>query len=333
MTQTIQTHLITTEIEQAFDDLLKIQFSDYSVHLYFGAQLSDAGLYSYADVPLDATLGNELRTLMQTNLRPKRRSRTRKEISIQPYDPEAGPDADEIEYEPTAGAPDVMEYIEPLTASFAAFDATDQQFVRRLRTYAIVFTQPDAPTIYCFRHYTAKKILRPGHGLLAFMNRGVYGTLDTPAIQIDEIIDCICWNGHIFIFDRAEYDKIFREGPHVKEAALEALNVLEAQTIIDQTQFAQFHAACMRDPRKRARLRNIALKGRLDAHHLKDFATLQRTIDDYKIDVQIVEIDHTRRLHYGRKAQWDFLRLLGDDFVQSPLTGNRYVTQGKRQRG
>ncbi|MBA3826339.1 MAG: DUF4868 domain-containing protein, partial [Ktedonobacterales bacterium] len=199
--------------------------------------------------------------------------------------------------------------------------------------YAIVFSQPDHPSLYCFRHYTSKKIVRAGHGLLAFMNGGVYGKMDTPAIQIDEVIDCLCWNGHIFIFNRVEYDKIFREGPHVTVAATNALNVLAELAIIDQTQFAQFHAACMRDPRKRARLRNIALKGRLDAHHLKDFATLQQMIDQYKIDVRLVEVGASKQLHYGRKAQWDVLRLLGDDFVQSPLTGNRYVTQGKRQRG
>nr|MBA3827244.1 hypothetical protein [Ktedonobacterales bacterium] len=127
MTQTIQTHLLSTEIEQAFDDVLQLNLAEYSVHLYFGAQLSDVGLYSYADVPLASELGEELRRLMQASIRPKRR--TRQDLVIQPYDPEARPDGDEIEYESTASAPDIMEYIEPLAASAAVFDVRDQQFV------------------------------------------------------------------------------------------------------------------------------------------------------------------------------------------------------------
>lgn len=333
MTQMLQTQLMTTEIEQAYADLLQLDFAAYDVSLYLAAMPTDDGQYLYADVPLDAKLPNDLRAIVQHYLIPHPRTRQRRAPFIRQYDPEAQPDDGEIGYERTADAPDVMEYLSPLAASDLTFDVKDNAFTTRLRCYVIVLSRQDYPTIYCFRHYSAQKVLRHSRNLYAIFNEGRYSRLESPGILLDQALDCICWDQHIFIFDRAEYDKMFREGPHVKRAAIAALDILALQGIVDGDQFDLFYKACMRDKRKRARLRNIALKGRLAAKHLQDFDRIQSMLHTYAIDVEIINVDGDQALHYGKKGIWDMLKLLGDDFVQSPLTGNHYETNSKRPRG
>ena len=249
------------------------------------------------------------------------------------YNPEAIPEPNDIVCESCSDATDVMEYMAPLAnASIPDFDPKDKAFIKGLRCYVIIFSKPGYAPIYCFRHYTSRKILKTGgRSIFAYMNGGKYTRLESDALQIDDEIDCICWDKHIFIFDQSEYHKIFREGPHVKRAAEEALATLKEQDLIDTAQFDTFMSACMRDKRKRARLRNIALKGRITGDHLKDFDKLERFLSEYPVKVRIITVNGVKQLHYGKQGIWDMLKLLDDAYVISQLSGNRYVTGSREQ--
>jgi hypothetical protein len=333
MAVAIQTRWTESEIEQAFDELAMLDLNSYDVTLRFGSSRQKEGLYFYSDIPLSKRLAEDLRSMVSKNLRPKLSSRKNADLVVRAYDPEAIPDLHEIVCEPAEDATDVMDYVAPLAnLPIPDFDPKDKTFAKGLRCYVIVFSKLGHAPIYCFRHYTSRKILKTGgHSIFAIMNQGKYTRLESDALQIDDEIDCICWDKHIFIFDQDEYHKIFREGPHVKAAAQDALAILKEQDLIDSAQLESFLSSCMHDTRKRAKLRNIALKGRITADHLKDFDKLAQFLAEYPVKVRIVTVNGVKQLHYDKKGIWDMLKLLDDAYVISQLSGNRYVTGSRQQ--
>lgn len=60
-------------------------------------------------------------------------------------------------------------------------------------------------------------------------------------------------------------------------------------------------------------------------------ADIKRTINDFKLGVEIKVVDGEERLVFDSRERWAILNLLDDAYLGSAMTGLKYETNSKRE--
>lgn len=209
-------------------------------------------------------------------------------------------------------------------ASLPLFDGGDD-FVDGLRFYVIVLKTPNSGPIYCFRVYSPKKELSRSTLFGALLARGQFDAVRNPLFLFDQHVDCVCHGDTLFILNKSNFQKVFRFFEMVLGAARKTLETIRARVPI--AGFDKFQAACEGHLQKLAKLKNIA-----DNPELKKItmAQLRKVIQEFKLPIEIRKEAGKEMLVFDPRDPWALLHLLDQDYLKSPMTGNRFEVSGKR---
>jgi Kiwa protein KwaB-like len=248
-------------------------------------------------------------------------------VVFKPYEPGYKPDQHELSYIELAQQETIAEQIRQLSqVQQAELFREHDEIVDRLRFYAIVISANARRRAVFFRTYSPKKELTRRAGFAALFSRGHYDKVDTKIFLFDRQIDCFSWDGYLFIHNVAAFQRIFKYFEQLRAKANETVNTILAQIPLSNAD--EFRAACTGQIQMMSKLAQIARKPYLTRVTMRD---IRRTIDEFRLDVQIVAENGQERLLFeaNPNKRWLILKLLDDAFLGSIMTNQKYEVNSK----
>lgn len=201
----------------------------------------------------------------------------------------------------------------------------DQAFIAGLRYSVVVLSIAPDPPVCIFRAMNAKRELQRSKFLGIVLKDTVFEAVSDEVYLLDLGIDCIACGDMLFIFQKSNFQTIFRFLDEIKRTAREVLGILRERDLIDG--FEDFEKACLGQVQMAAKLHSAASATyfpRLTVARLKAVA------HEFGREVQFTKTGGRERLVFDPKGRWELLRLLDDDLLASPLTKLKYEVNSKR---
>jgi hypothetical protein len=252
-------------------------------------------------------------------------------LRIHPYSPSTRLDAHELEYMDLSEQPSVLDQITPLETPKQLDPLQDQDVVGPyLKHYVVSLRTPRGTWLHCSRLMTlgsqplrSKLAIVKGHG------EGYFDSVSRPMYLLDpENIDCV-WHGrHLFILDKERFERTF-------QLELEADARETARTLVQRvarnlpfTNADDFVAACQRDRRMAAKI--AKMKGQA---HL-ELLSVQRAKEAkarFGLGIEFERgPDGREALRFVPRFKWQYVSILGDEYLTSPMTDLDYESNSKR---
>jgi hypothetical protein len=248
-------------------------------------------------------------------------------VVLKPYEPGYTPDWNELCYIDLAENDAIAELVRQiLQVQQAELFREADEIVDHLRFYAIVVSPNAQRHAVFFRTYSPKKELTRRGGFAALLGRGHYNKVDTKIFLFDRQIDCFSWNGYLFIYKVAAFQRIFDYMEEVRAKADETVTLILEHIPISNAD--AFRAAGTGQMQMMAKLAQIARKPYLNRVTMQN---IRQTIHDFVLDVQIVIEDGQEKLLFeaNPNKRWLILKLLDDDFLGSIMTDQKYSVNSK----
>jgi hypothetical protein len=245
---------------------------------------------------------------------------------LKEYEPTYKPYSHELLYIDLEEAPRVAEIVE-LASSVAQAEefAEDDDMLAHLRFYGIVIGPASGNAVF-FRNYSPKKELSRRGGFAIVKRRGQYNRVTERIFLFDNQVDCFAWNGHMFIWNVHQFQRMFRYFEELRERAIETIATVTARVPISNAD--EFTVACTGQMQMLAKLSAISRKW-----YLPDLTmdAIRRTIDECGLEVQIVNENGEDKLLFEPAAEkrWLILKLLDDDYLLSIMTEGKYEANSK----
>jgi hypothetical protein len=252
-------------------------------------------------------------------------------VVFKPYDPGYKPDDHELIYIDLAQQQTIAEQIRQFSqVQQADLFRENDQIVDHLRFYAIVVSPNARRRAVFFRTYSPKKELTRRAGFAALFSHGHYNKIDTKIFLFDHQIDCFSWDGYLFVRSVPAFQRVFKYFEELRSKADETVNTILAQSPLSNA--AEFRAACTGQLQMMSKLAQIARKPYLNRVRMRD---IRRTIDEFRLNVQIVTENGEERLLFepNPNKRWVILKLLDDDFLGSIMTNQKYEVNSKSPLG
>lgn len=209
--------------------------------------------------------------------------------------------------------------------SLELFEEADE-IIKHLRFYATTIEGGGRHAIF-LRVFTQRHEVSRGKGSYAvYFANGHYDRLRSKVFLFDNKIDCIYWEGNIFIFNISKFQQIFK---YFEELRTRASQIVDSVAVkIPISNLDAFKSACTGQIQMMSKLASIANKPYFEHITIDD---IKRTIADFKLDVQIVEESGTEKLVFDNQLskRWAILKLLDDDYLGSTMTNNKYEVNSK----
>jgi len=249
------------------------------------------------------------------------------DLVFKEYEPGYKPDSHELTYIDLAQNEGIAEQIRQFSqVQQAELFHEDDQIVDHLRFYAIVVSPTARRRAVFFRTYSPKKELSRSALFAALFSHGHYDRVDSKMFLFDRDTDCFSWDGYLFIHNVGTFQRIFKYFEELRAKANETVDAVLAQIPISNVE--EFRATCTSQFQMMAKLAQIARKPYLERVTMED---IKRTIEEFRIDVQVIEEDGQERLLFegGLAKRWLILKLLDDDYLGSTMTNQKYEVNSK----
>jgi len=243
------------------------------------------------------------------------------------YDAGSKPDSHEVEFLDLADHDSVAAQVNSLSslAKMPLFKI-DEKFIAGIRFYTIVFQCGNHPPLHFFRTYTPKKELSRSKFFAALFGEGTFDRVKNPLFLFDHKVDALSHDGAMYVFNKHNFEKIFRFFELVAATAAETLRTIKTHVPI--ANFDELEKACSGHLQMQAKLKNIAGKPYLKKMTMDD---IKKVLKDFpNLGIKTVKKGTKEMLLFDPKDKWAVLRLLDDDYLGSILTGQRYEVTGKR---
>jgi hypothetical protein len=252
-------------------------------------------------------------------------------IVFKPYDPGYKPDPNELIYIDLEQNEAIAQQIRQFSqVQQAELFRENDEIIDSMRFYAIVVSPNARRRAVFFRAYSPKKELTRRAGFAALFSRGSYDKVDTKIFLFDRETDCFAWDGYLFVRHVGSFQRIFKYFEELRAKANQTVDTVLAQIPI--TNVDEFRATCTGQFQMMSKLAQIARKPYLRRVTMQD---IRRTIEEFHIDVQIVDENGQERLLFeGSLAKrWLILKLLDDDYLGSTMTQQKYEVNSKSALG
>jgi hypothetical protein len=249
------------------------------------------------------------------------------DVRFKPYDPGYKPDSDEITYIDLAEHEEIAEQVHQVSqVQHAELFREDNEIIDSLRFYSIVVSPSARRRAVFFRTYSPKKELTRRAGFAALLSQGSYDKVDKKIFLFDHDTDCFAWDGYLFIHSVGAFQRIFGYFDELRARANTAIDTVLAQIPISNAD--TFRTMCTGQLQMLSKLAQIAHKPYLGRVTMQD---IRRTIDEFHIDVQIVQENGQDKLLFegSLTKRWLILKLLDDDYLGSTMTHEKYEVNSK----
>jgi len=253
------------------------------------------------------------------------------EVRLRAYEAGYKPDSDEITYIDLAQNAAIADLILQVSqVQQAELFHEDDAVIDSLRFYAIVVSPSARRRAVFFRTYSPKKELTRRSGFAALLSRGSYDKVESKIFLFDHDIDCFAWDGYLFIHNVGAFQRIFGYFEELRAMADATVDTVLAQIPVSNAE--AFRATCTGQLQMMSKLAQIARKPYLGRVTMQD---MRRTIDDFHLDVQIVQENGQEKLLFegSFEKRWLILKLLDDDYLGSIMTYEKYEVNSKSAVG
>ncbi len=286
-----------------------------------------AGRASVQQVQITAGLGRTLKGALGETLGAKRSNEEAGSLDLKPYAPLAHLEPQDVEVLDLASFPGIDAEVRRLLtpAALPEFQG-EAEFVKGLRYSAIVLDEGGEAPVCIFRTMSAKRELQRSRWLGIVLEHGAFAELTDEVYLLDLGIDCLSCDGYLFIFQKGNFQTIFRFFEEIKKKAREVLEVLRERDLIDG--FQDFEKACLGQVQMAAKLHNAATA---EYFPFLTVAKLKAVAKQFNREVRFAKSGGRERAVFDPANKWELLRLLDDDLLASPLTRRRYEVNSKRE--
>jgi hypothetical protein len=256
---------------------------------------------------------------------------TNQEVRLRAYEAGYKPDRDEIMYIDLSQNAVIAELILQVSqVQHAELFREDDEVIDSLRFYAIVVSPSARRRAVFFRTYSPKKELTRRAGFAALLSRGSYDKVDSKIFLFDPETDCFAWDGFLFIRNVGAFQRIFGYFEELRASANATIDAVLAQIPVSNAD--AFRTTCTGQLQMLSKLAQIARKPYLGRVTMQD---MRRTIDEFHLDVQVVQENGQEELLFeGSLAKrWLILKLLDDDYLGSTMTHEKYEVNSKSALG
>ncbi len=235
------------------------------------------------------------------------------------YDPTLRPDDNTVQEINTAK----IHHFKDLIANFKTIDLPnfDLKKSKNVWAYAIKFNKSG---IILFKKYYSSQNLKK-KGIMALLYRdGLFNDIKDNILTISREVDCIYFNGKIFILNKDNFEKIFSYLEEWLDTIDKNLENLEKQNCIEDVN--KLTEYCKTDSRKIRKLHQI-----LQNDFLVDLNKnlVQKISKDYDLELEFNENDE---LIIKKKDIWKILRILDDDHLNSIYSKVQYIVHSKEKK-
>jgi hypothetical protein len=252
---------------------------------------------------------------------------TNQEVRLRAYEAGYKPESDEVSYIDLAQNSAIADLISQVSqVQQAELFHEDDEVIDSLRFYAIVVSPSARRRAVFFRTYSPKKELTRRAGFAALLSRGSYDKVDSKIFLFDNDTDCFAWDGYLFIHNVGAFQRIFGYFEELRANANATIDAVLGQIPVSNAE--AFRATCTGQLQMLSKLAQIARKPYLGRVTMQD---MRRTIDEFHLDVQVVQENGQEKLLFeGTLAKrWLILKLLDDDYLGSTMTHEKYEVNSK----
>jgi hypothetical protein len=246
-----------------------------------------------------------------------------------PYQPELEPKDNRYLHLEIASSNIIRALLEQATdlPNLQMYEADEPKFIKRLSFYALVISHEQHKMVL-LREFKASRVLSFGKGLTAVFARasGTFQKLEDSLFRFDDNIDCMAYDSQLLITNPGAFMRIFNYYQHITEKAQVALESIASQIPI--VNFTEFQQACLADKRMQQKLASIAGQ---DYFQALDFGKVREVIDRHELEVPVIEDAGEEKLQFSAdiRHRWTILKLLDDDYLESPMTDLSYEANSK----
>lgn len=287
------------------------------------------GKQHYYRADLEERAANSLRGIVVGYLQHLKRLVSGAGVTVQLYYPPARLEDHEIEYLDVAEGSALHNRLAPLGFP-KRLDAVTDDDLRgpHLQCYVISLQPADGPWLHCFRLITrgsqpqrSRVAIIKGHGT------GYFDTLTDPVYYLDpHNIDCM-WRGeHLFVIDKDNFERIFDLEAETRDIARTVISSVMSR--LPFVNLDEFILACQRDRRMAAKVARMK-----DMPHLERLSIEKAKLAKERFDLDIEferAPDGAETLRFVARYKWQYVSILGDEYVTSPVTGMDYEANSKR---
>jgi hypothetical protein len=246
---------------------------------------------------------------------------------LRPLDLTYKPEAGTVEWVDLATVPAVRAACERLAelGELSNFAPADDKYKKRLLYWAGV-RQADGKRAFLFRSFSQAAELKRKKLAAIVVRDGPFELLDEQVFLFDENVDCVVYDGYVYVLRRNDYRRIFDQLEQVRHAALTAAARLNERVPIQN--FAEFAESCANQPAMADKL--IAVERR-DYFPQLSYDLLAPVIAEFELPIQIDNGDGNPKLVFDSALEhrWRILRLVDDDYLRSSMTNHRYEVNSK----
>jgi hypothetical protein len=249
------------------------------------------------------------------------------EVRLRAYEAGYKPDFDEITYIDLAQNAAIADLIQQVSqVQRAELFHEDDEVIDSLRFYAIVVSPSARRRAVFFRTYSPKKELTRRAGFAALLSRGSYDKVESKIFLFDHDTDCFAWDGYLFIHNVGAFQRIFGYFEELRAMANATVDAVLAQVPVSNAE--AFRTTCTGQLQMMSKLAQIARKPYLNRVTMAD---MRRTIQEFELDVQIVQENGEEKLVFegSLEKRWLILKLLDDDYLGSIMTNEKYEVNSK----
>lgn len=316
--------------KQAFQSILETDLKRCTLHVCLASTGTEHNTPRFERIQMeqDEELAKDFEKVVEDVLKKYRRENDAGSLRLCDYEEGAAvSDSHEVECIDLSVQDSIGEQMSDLAnlSDLGIFEA-DDDFVDGLRFYTIVLQREDGTAVNFFRSYRPSKEVTRSTGFGAFFGDGHFNKVRQPTFLFDRKLDCVASGHHMFVFQRNNFQTIFRFFEALEQRGRNTLG--EVGSKIPIKNFDEFAEACMKHRGKLAKLGVIGGSGLLDE---LDMEALKATIADFGLSVRTVNEDGGEMFIYDSSDQWALLKLLEDGYMRSQNSGRRYEITGKRR--
>lgn len=316
-------------VRDILKSILTLDLTKCDIDVGIASGQADDQVLSYRRIQQTKDLEQKFREAIEEELDIYKKGMAQGDLELQSFNVGNTKEDHEIEYLNILPYDSIRRRIEPLTRplDLPHFEHGDQEFISHMRFYAIRVQPPNGVTpVYFYRIYNAAKMLSRSPFFAMLMQNDLYRNLAEPTFLFDRHIDCISYDGDMFILNTHNFHQIFN-CEEFEKTARATLDRLEKKDFIHNYQ--RFKTDCLNDKNKILKLVKISTSSYLDALTIDD---LHKAIVKYKLPIRVELVGGKKKMVYDpRGKRWSILQLLNDSYSRSDMTKLDYYVQSKRE--
>jgi Domain of unknown function (DUF4868) len=257
--------------------------------------------------------------------------------SLVPYSEGRVPDQSEVVWLPRTGAP-LLISIEHYLAHPEDLELLDptSPTLRFARLFIVKVARPNNVAQYFFGPLGPKARLARRERLIAIFAEGTFDSIQQEVLIFDRTFDATLVDQIFLITKQGSFERLFGLISVMRAVAETALKEVTKNLKIQNA--TELESVVGRDLNMVRKLRSIGTKldGKPAYAAAMSMANLLKFLDARpEIEVDIVGSGSSRQLvfHNDPRRRWRILKLLDDDYLQSPLTEVQYESNSKSVLG